>query len=485
MLNCRLYFLQRLYPLVILFTCCMILNDYSEASTYYVAPSGNDGYTTVQAQNPATPWQTITKAANTMVAGDTVLIRQGTYIEQIELTTSGSSGLYITYQAYPGETATIDGSSISLPDYETGLFVVEDVNYIKVSGLTMMNAGPNMNNCGIYVDNANYIILETNHTINTVSSGIGVWGSTNIIIDGNEVELACNDGEQEDITVAGTDTFEVKNNHVHSGGPGNNGGEGITIKDGSSNGQIFNNHVHDIPNGERTCIYLDAWDKETYNLEVYQNLLHNCCGGISLASENGGTLHDVKIYNNIIYDSYGSGLEIGNWGEPGVTSRPVQNVTFINNTVYYCGYNGWGGGFGNENPDVTNIVVRNNIFSQNSEFQIANESAASLTVDHNLIDGYRDYEFEIYGTDFVEDDPLFESTTLHDFHLQSNSPAINEGSATDAPSDDYDGNARPSGPEYDIGAYEFISTPVPALSFAAILVILGFLSFALPRLKIH
>ncbi len=159
-----------------------------------------------------------------MVAGDTVYIRAGTYEEQVIAQNSGSAGNYITYAAYSGETVTIDGNGITLPDYETGLFVVEDVSYIEVSGLRVINAGPNDNNAGIYVDNSHHIIIENNYTYNTVSSGIGVWDGNNIIIDGNEVRLACNDGEQEDITVAGTNTFEIKNNHVHHGGPGTNGG---------------------------------------------------------------------------------------------------------------------------------------------------------------------------------------------------------------------------------------------------------------------
>ena len=96
---------------------------------------------------------------------------------------------------------------------------MEDKSYIRISGIRIINAGPNDNNVGILVDNSGHIIIEKNYTYNTVSSGIGVYNSNNIIIDSNEVELACNDGEQECITVAETDTFEVKNNHVHHGGP--------------------------------------------------------------------------------------------------------------------------------------------------------------------------------------------------------------------------------------------------------------------------
>jgi parallel beta-helix repeat protein len=385
-----------------------------------------------------------------------VLIRAGTYPEQVIAQDSGSAGNYITYAAYPGETVTIDGADLSLPTYETGLFVIEDVSYIVVSGLRIMNAGPNENNAGIYVDNAHHVIIENNSTYNTVSSGIGVWDGSNIVIDGNEVRLACNDGEQEDITVSGTDTFEVKNNHIHEGGPGTNGGEGITIKGGATDGKIYGNHVHDLTRGQRTGIYIDAWgESATSNLEVYQNTIHDCEAGITLASEDGGEVRDVKIYNNIVYDNHSNGLEIGDWGEPLVRTRPIEGIEFINNTVYNNGSEGWGAGFYNENPDVTDIVVRNNIFSQNVVSQIVNESRASLTVDHNLIDGTQEYAHAISGTDYVAGDPLFENAAGADFRLQMNSPAIDAGSSMNAPVDDFDGNPRPHGEAYDMGAYEY------------------------------
>jgi len=352
---------------------------------------------------------------------------------------------------------TIDGNSITLPAYETGLFVVEDTNYIRVSGLRIVNAGPNDNNAGIYVDNSHHIIIENNYTYNTVSSGIGVWDGNNIIIDGNEVRLACNDGEQENITVSGTDTFEIKNNHVHEGGPGTNGGEGITVKGGATNGKIFKNHVHDLTHGQRTCIYVDAWGTNaTSDIEIYQNVFHNCGAGISLASEDGGLVRNIKIYNNIVYDNQSNGLEIGNWGEPGILVRPVESITFINNTVYNNGSSGWGGGFFNENPDVTDIVVRNNIFSQNPTSQIVNESPVSLTVDHNLIDGTQEHTYAINGSDYVVGDPQFVNAAGQNFHLQNDSPAIDKGSSMDAPVNDFDGHSRPFGAGYDIGADEYI-----------------------------
>ena len=91
-------------------------------TTYYVALTGND---TTGDGSETNPWRTIQKAANTMAAGDTVYIRAGTYPEQVTPLNSGSIGKYITYAAYPGDVVTIDGATISLPSYESGLFHVE------------------------------------------------------------------------------------------------------------------------------------------------------------------------------------------------------------------------------------------------------------------------------------------------------------------------------------------------------------------------
>jgi hypothetical protein len=418
---------------------------------YYVSPSGDDN-------NPGTeaaPWRTIGKAAATLVAGDTVYIRAGTYGERVVPRNSGASGRYITYAAYPGETPVIDGTGITLPREWGGLFDLTGKSFVKVSGLTVRNAGPHNNNVGILVDESSYIMIEDNHTNNTVSSGIGVWNSSFVTVDGNDVERACNDGEQECITVAGTSFFEVRNNHVHHGGPGSNGAEGIDAKDGSSFGKVHHNHVHDM---NRLGIYVDAWDKETHTIEVYANRVHDCAGdGFTLASEAGGLLRDIKVYNNIAYNNADIGLGIYDYGEPGVNRHPMKGLVVINNTFYNNGRGNWGGGVVVENNDAEDVVIRNNICSNNLTFQIALEKvvASEVTVDHNLIHGFRGYGSERRGQNYVEGDPRFVNASAADFHLRSNSPAIDKGSATAAPSVDYEGNSRPRGAGYDIGAFEY------------------------------
>jgi hypothetical protein len=424
----------------------------AQANIYYVAPGGDD-------DDPGTilhPWQTIQKAADTLVAGDTVYIRAGTYPERVVPQNSGSAGSPITYAAYPGETATIDGSGVTLPDDLEGLFHIQGQSYIVVSGLRVINAGPYGNNAGILVLGSSHITVENNATYNTNSSGIGIWVSDHVIVDGNRVKEAGGGGWQECISVAESDTFEVHDNEVL-----NCHKEGIDAKNGASNGQIYRNHVHHT---QEVGIYVDAYENHTYNIAVYQNVVHDIQNndGFAIGSEQGGLLENVRVYNNIAYHNRYVGLTIHNCCE-GPAKHPVRDITVVNNTFYDNGWTIWGGGIALDNPDAQNVVIRNNIVSQNLYFQIAINPAIpaqNIAIDHNLIDGYRGTEGEIYGDDYVEGDPLFADPSQADFHLQASSPAIDSGAALGAPARDYDGRPRPQDgdhdgtPVYDIGAYE-------------------------------
>jgi len=422
-----------------------------QRTVYYVAPNGKDS-------NPGTasrPWQTIQKAAGALAAGDTVYIRAGTYHERVVPQHSGSAGNEITFAAYPGESVTIDGSGITLPDDLAGLFHISDKAYIRVSGLRIINARPNGDNAGILVVDSSNIALENNATYNTISSGIGVWGSHHVAINGNRIEQAGDGGLQECISVAGTDTFQVYNNEVL-----NCHKEGICLKDGSSNGQVYRNHVHHI---QRVGIYVDAWDKHTHDIDVFQNIVREVSDGtgIALASETGGLLEDIHIYNNIAYHNRYIGFSISANGVAG----PMDDIAILNNTAYDNGWTVWGGGIAVDNPNAKNVVVRNNIVSQNLYFQISVAPGVpekNYTIDHNLIDGYRGHgdEGETRGDDHVEGDPRFFNAAGAVFYLQADSPGIDTGSDQGAPGADFDGRPRPldgngdGSAVHDLGAYE-------------------------------
>jgi hypothetical protein len=420
-----------------------------QSRTYYVAPAGSDANPGTEAQ----PWRTIQNAAETLVAGDTVYIRAGTYRERVVPHNSGCAGSTITYAAYPGDTVTLDGSTITLPDDLAGLFEVSHKSYIRISGLRVINAGPNNDNAGILVLDSSHIVVENNQTYSTNSSGIGVWGSSHVRVDGNRIDEAAGGGWQECISVAGTDTFQVHDNEVI-----NCHKEGICIKHGASSGQVFRNHVHHT---QRVGIYVDAWDTHTHDISVFQNVVHDVSDsdGFALASEMGGLLQDVSFHNNVAYHNRYLGFAITTNGVGG----PMDGITIVNNTAYDNGWTVWGGGIAVDNPNARNVVVRNNILSQNLYFQLVlgpGVPAQHITLDHNLVDGYRDTEGEVYGEQAVVGDPSFVDAGAADFHLRGTSPAIDAGSPDRAPGVDYDGRLRPydgdhdGQAEVDIGAYE-------------------------------
>jgi hypothetical protein len=419
------------------------------ATDYYVATNGNDSNSGTSINSP---WRTIQKAANTLVAGDTVYIRAGTYNEQVIPQNSGSStGGYISYTAYAGETVTIDGSGLSFGTWD-GLFWIDGKSYIQVSGLRVINALGGRAVTGIRVDSSDHIIVAGNYTYNTESSGIGVWGSNNVVVDGNEIERANNGGSNENLSIDTSDQVEVMNNHVHQGIDSGQGGEGINVKNGSSNVRVYNNVVRDNP---RLAFGLDAWTRHTYNIEYFGNVAYNCAHGLIVSSEQGGLAENIKVYNNIAYNNQRSGLFIPHWG--GTTDGLKRNIYFVNNTSFNNGY-----GMRVQAANNENVVIRNNILSQNgTNILVESGAVAETTVDHNLCYGAGGCG----GSDTVIGDPLFVNPSAADFHLQSNSPAINAGSSLNAPNTDFDGNFRPQGAGYDIGAYEYggvIPSPFPS-----------------------
>ncbi len=416
------------------------------AETYHVAPGGDDGGPGTESE----PWETIQRAADTMVAGDTVLIHEGTYAEHVTPASSGAPGAMIVYAAAEGETAVIDGTGVTVPDWG-GLFQISRRSHIEVAGLRVQHSS----NVGIFVDRANTITIRSNVTYDTFSSGIGVWSSQGVDVIGNEVELACNDGSQECITIGVTTDFTVGGNHVHHSGPGTIGGEGIDIKAGSSRGMVFLNHVHHI---ERLGIYVDSWDAHQFDIEVFSNVVHDCsANGYALAAEAGGLLENVRVYNNVAWGNASVGLTVARWGDPGL-AHPMQDLFIVNNTLVGNGVSGWGGGIFVENHEAVNVVIRNNLVSQNASFQIRAAEPVpleELVVDHNLVDGFRGATGELRGTDAVEGDPLFADPASNDYHLLEGSPAIDAGSSVQAPEIDFDYAARPAGEAHDIGAFEW------------------------------
>lgn len=397
--------------------------------------------------NPGTaelPWRTLTKAGNAARPGERVLIRPGTYTEGLVINVSGAPGSRIVFQAGTGQPVVLRNQCVKAIGQ----------SHIEIRGLTVRDCtgGPN-DDIGIRIEGPDVqdVVIDDNHVINTHGSAISAWGVpwlddpgdfrniTNLVITGNLIEQANNGGYNEQITLAnGVVDFEIANNELRDSHNTVNGGEGIDVKEGSSNGTIHHNLIHDI---DRRAIYLDGGGRSSFvapvhDIDVYGNVAYNVPNGFAIMSEGGADVFNVRVYNNLFYNVDHDCIFI--YDHPDTANDPTigqfRNISFVNNTLANCGLDeSWRMGIDINTDKATDLLIRNNI-----AWPRGIDPGTAETADHNLTI-----------------DPLFVDSANGNFALSPESSARDRGSPTGAPSHDLVGTPRPTGAGVDIGAYEY------------------------------
>ncbi|MDI6618110.1 MAG: right-handed parallel beta-helix repeat-containing protein [Clostridiales bacterium] len=369
---------------------------------YYVALSGSD----LNSGSLESPWATIKHAASVLKAGDTLYIREGVYniSEPIMPKNSGTEEEIITYSAYFNEKVVIDAYAINFYKEEeekylaasTGAIHIENLKYICIRNLKVINS----HGQGIAIRDSSYIQVNNCTTENTFACGISIWDTDSTAthscynqITGNTVIKANTwnmipegmkrgpEPPHEAISIAGASYFEVSFNHVY-----NCDKEGIDVKEVSRHGRVHHNYVHDL---DRQGLYVDAWFGVLEDVELYENVVTNCHGaGIALSAEGGPMIKNIKIYNNLVYNNHGTGILFGTWGDNALR----KNISIYNNILVHNGHGTpekgmeyfWiTGGLCMLSGNLEDVKIYNNIFSDNSGFQIG-YSAAFLKEGKNI-----------------------------------------------------------------------------------------------------
>jgi Right handed beta helix region len=458
---------------------------------YYVSPTGDD-------TNPGTesePLGTLNHAADAAQPGDTVYLLDGVYAEQLIPPRSGSAGAYITYALAPNATeAIIDGDGLDLDG--DGLVFLSGVSYVRLCDLTVRRSdehGVEVEDtweypaehieligltvedtevAAIHVEGASDVNVEGCVTRESVSSGIGIWYSARVAVRGNVVVNARNNddrGYNEWISIAGVEDFEVSDNELYMENADFRGHSAIDVKESSFRGSVHHNYIHDFPEGGQ--IYLDAWEASTDGshslsfVDVYSNLLVDA-KGITVGSEQGGTVENIRIFNNVIVRSFSSGILLSDTGRDHGGNGPRRNIHIFNNSIYDCRNHGTSAIY-ILSTNIENIVIQNNAIWFDPERVVGLITAGTdgaldaLTVDHNLVSGptecSNDFPHcsEVSGWPGNEHaDPLFVDGPGGDLHLQAGSPALDRGATIPGLTDDHDGTVRPQGAGVDIGAFE-------------------------------
>ncbi len=440
------------------------------ASTYYVAPDGDDA-------NPGTldqPWRTIQHAADSVAPGDTVYVRGGAYTESVAFSTSGTATAPITFAAYSGETPVVSG------DFD----LAQGASHLRLRGFTLQNFS-------IWG-----VTLEGNNS-DVVLSGLNISGgeaAVRFTVGYSEQPPQygpVSDITLEDSTIRGTeyeavdctpgpcDRMTFRRLEIYDSGIGAGfGGDGLSVARGRDI-LVEDCYIHD--NGG-DGIDLNSRDRggNVPGIVVRRNrTVRNHLQGIKLWA--GG-----RMENNVV------------WGEginPVVVGIYTSTVEVVNNTIAYNmydpAYSSRDYSFIAAYPEIgfsppVSLLLVNNIFAFNTGPQVETTptglylgAGVQLTEHHNLYWSYDGCEvtaefvagredtcftraemtdgtwatFTGQGSGDLAVDPLFVSGWPNvDLHLQADSLAVNAGSAAGAPSNDAESRPRDAHP--DIGAYE-------------------------------
>ena len=193
-------------------------------------------------------------------------------------------------------------------------------------------------------------------------------------------------------------------------------------------------------------------------------LYDNGVGGGSAINCDG--VQNSVIRNNLIYDQHASGISLYRIDGGG----PSTGNLIVNNTILLAGNGRWNL---NLQDAATGNTAYNNILENanlgRGSISISVDSLAGFTSDYNSVvdrfttDGgntrlslvaWRMMTGQDRRSFLAAPAALFVNAAAHDYHLAAMSPALDTGTPMKAPAADIEGNPRPAGGGFDVGAYE-------------------------------
>lgn len=395
---------------------------------FYIALNGNNN-------NPGTqalPWRNLNHAVYAMRAGDTVLVKNGTYAESLYINRSGAAGKPITYKAYPGHTPKIE---INKKDLEG--ILIQGASYIHVEGFEVIYTAPGAEAAkgeqvdnGIDISNAgqtlpHHIMIKNNKVHGFPGGGIFTVLADYVTFEGNTVwqnALWAKWGNSGISMYQNVNVDEKQGYHMVI--------RGNTVYKNENKLPSYAIGSTTITDGN--CIIID-------DLRHTQKFLEN---KTNYAAYKSKTL----IENNICYDNGARGIHVYssdnvlvrhntlyknqrtasiNDGE--LSAYDAKNIRFVNNIVYAIP-----GKKANGTGNVSNVIFERNLYFGTTS--IPNKAANDIIAD-----------------------PLFVrpslDATIANFKLRAGSPAIDTALANKSPAIDISGAPRSAKP--DIGAWEF------------------------------
>jgi len=388
------------------------------------------GSDTNSGTSETSPWRSLAKVnSTTFEPGSVIHFRRGrTWTGGLHISDSGTQAEPIIFTTYgSGGRPVIQNPAANEENHTSAIEIGGD--YIIIEGFRLENtsfAGVN-----IY-DGAEF---NTVRDIEATQVGIGVaiYGQNNL--------------------VTGSYLHDMKMIRNTPGGDDDYGALGILIQN-DFNEVSYNYIVRCIAPSYDYGV--DGGAVELFEKANGSKIHHNFASDNAGFLEAGaGTFRNVVVSYNVSVDNQRFVLIHLQGPFEGV----IENMRIENNTMVENATNeqGWKVIDFNGIPTNNTLILRNNIISANNFQVIAN--AETFTHENNLYDlrngttvGYPAHPSEII------DHPGFVNPSDHDYHLESTSPAIDQGLDLGY-TEDFDGNPVPSGARPDLGAYEYVAPP--------------------------
>lgn len=467
----------------------------------FVRAGGSDAGNTCGAA--ATPCATIQHAIDVASPGDEIQVAGGTYARAGTLAEI-TFGITLTGGYDPDFTVSDPGQYPTVLDaqgVDSVISVTNSASPVALSGLTLIH-GDGTGNCGnvgcgggIYVRNAvlsveNCVIRENAGSHSGMGAGGGVY-AINSLLDVQRSQIVSNTAVTDAANVGawggGVYVYlgaallgenEISDNVGHVAYSGLGGGIFLTWV---THAEVLSNTISGNKGslGDWRSDAGGIWIDHSTGILISGNHIENnwTSGHPTNGAGFGGGLYlwdtEATVTRNVI-----TGNSAGTWlaaQRPGggVCIQGSQPVTLTNNLITHNSGSGEGDGIfvglGWGPAGLTRLV--NNTIADNSQTGIVARWYANLSLTNNLIAGhsiglatYTPFTGTITADTNLfwnTSDPLIGSNAIRqqpyltqDYHLGAGSPALDAGLTIPWLSVDLDGEPRPQGSGYDLGAYE-------------------------------
>lgn len=305
-------------------------------NTFYVGTKGSDNNSCNAAQNSNTPKRNIMGASGGLAclsAGDTLYLREGTYVESINSTnqtipvgTSWSNA--VTIASHPSETATLKPTgTCNIINFSgnTHQYIILDRLVLDGADLCTGGVGGTYTSNALSLIGAHHIRFQNGEMKNGEGPLVTMFDFDRIDGSNEVLDSSIHDAQFSYGFYISTQNNLIKGNEIY-----NNGGYGIQIYSGyPGSNQTDNTIVRDnvfygngfVRGGGFGAIIAGSGD----NIQIYNNQIYENQNGIGVAY---GNPDNTQIFSNTIHNNTTEGVVIN----PGVTNTVVkENHIYQNN----------------------------------------------------------------------------------------------------------------------------------------------------------